>query len=370
MLRWSIVLSDIFLGLVVATQLPQLPALWRDWRRHRCALAAVGLAVSLLPSLAVHPSGRGGVAVFRWIGVAMIALAIGRLAGAARVLVLGAFAGATVLQVAVALAQRAVNAPVGLNSLGEVNAIEIGGRFASAGLTVHPYVFAAWCALAAAVMLVAAARTEHGSLVLAAATLAPFVGVGLTMSRAGVLAVALVLMCFAVAALRLRRIRVLLVAAAMATAVGIALDLSGWASRASETTAGSGADVTNNRGQLFEQAWGLLQNALALGVGPGRYVEALVERPDLVKLATQEGSRPVHLVPYLVLVEGGLVVLPALLFLAWATLTQTWRAGLLGAGVTLAVLPFLLLDHLNWSYPQGLLLSGLWLGMLDHLSRP
>jgi hypothetical protein len=177
-------------------------------------------------------------------------------------------------------------------------------------------------------------------------------------------------MCFAVAALRLRRIRVLLVAAAMATAVGIALDLSGWASRASETTAGSGADVTNNRGQLFEQAWGLLQDAPALGVGPGRYVEALVERPDLVKLATQEGSRPVHLVPYLVLVEGGLVVLPALLFLAWATLTQTWRAGVLGVGVTLAVLPFLLLDHLNWSYPQGLLLSGLWLGMLDHLSRP
>jgi hypothetical protein len=46
-------------------------------------------------------------------------------------------------------------------------------------------------------------------------------------------------------------------------------------------------------------------------------------------------------------------------------LAQTRRAGVLGFGVTLAVLPFLLLDHLHWSYPQGLLLTGVWLGALD-----
>ena len=70
------------------------------------------------------------------------------------------------------------------------------------------------------------------------------------------------------------------------------------------------------------------------------------------------------------LVEGGIIVLPALLFLAWAIMTQSWRAGVLGVGVTLAVVPFLLLDHLNWSYPQGLLLTGLWLGTLDQINIP
>jgi len=366
LLRWNVVLSDVFLGLLVVTQLAELSVLRRDWRAHRCALAAVVLAVSLLPSLVAHPSGRGDVALFRWIGVAMVALAVARLSGSGRILVLGAFAGATVLQVVIALAQRAANAPVGLDSLGEANAIEIGGRFASAGLTVHPYVFAAWCAVAGGLMLAALARAEDRSIALTVATIAPFVGVGLTMSRAGVLAVGLVLMSFGVAGLRIRRLRVLLLVAAVCTALGIMLDLSGWASRASETTAGS--DVTNNRGQLLEQARGLLKDNPALGVGPGRYVEALVERPDLVKLSTQKGSRPVHLVPYLILVEGGLMALPALLFIAWATLTQTWRAGVLGVGVTMGILPFLLLDRLNWSYPQGLMLTGLWLGTLDQLS--
>jgi hypothetical protein len=40
---------------------------------------------------------------------------------------------------------------------------------------------------------------------------------------------------------------------------------------------------------------------------------------------------------------------------------------MLGLAVTLAVLPFLFLDHLNWSYPQGLFLTAVWLGALDNL---
>ncbi len=298
----------------------------------------------------------------------MVALAVGRLSGSGRVLVIGVFAGATVLQVVVALAERAGNGPIGLESLGESNAIGIGGRYASSGLTIHPYVLAAWCTLGAAVLLVVVARADRVSGAMAVAAIAPFIGVGLTMSRAGVVGLAFVLTCLGIAALRQPRLRVLLVGAVVATALGIILDLSGWVSRASDSS--SASTITSSRGQLFEQAWGLFHQAPVLGVGPGRYVEALVKRPDLVKLATQTPSRPVHMVPYLVLVEGGLVVLPALLFLGWTILTQSWRAGVLGVGVTLAVVPFLLLDHLNWSYPQGLLLTGLWLGTLDQISTP
>ena len=157
-LRWVLIASDLFLGLVVLTQLPEVGVLWRNRSRHRCALAAVALAVSLLPSLAAPPLARGGAAVLRWIGVAMIALAVGRLAGLARSLVLATFAGVTVLQVVVALAQRAADGPIGLHSLGEARAHRDRRPLRVPGLAIHPYVLAAWCALGAAILLAAVAR--------------------------------------------------------------------------------------------------------------------------------------------------------------------------------------------------------------------
>jgi hypothetical protein len=371
--RWVLLASDLVLGLVVLTQLRAVRELGSD-RRHRCALAAAGLAVSLLPSLAVHPSARGGAAVLRWIGVAMVALAVGRLAGPARTFVLTTFAGVTAAQVAVALAERAAEGPIGLRSLGEPAAYEIGGRYASTGLTIHPYVLAAWCALGGAVLLAAAARTERPPGWLSVAAAVPFAGPGLTMSRTGALAVVLVLAAFGVAARHRPRLRLLVIGAVTAAALGVVLDLSGWLNRAAESapaaTPEASAPLTSHRDELLRQAWGLFRQDPVLGVGPGRYVEALDRRPELVKLATQRPSRPVHLAPYLVLVEGGLVVLPALAFLAWAVTTRSLQGGAPGVGVGVSLVPFLLLDHLNWSYPQGLLLTGLWLGALDQLAAP
>ena len=365
-LRWILVASDLFLGVVVLAQIPALRKLWTDRLRHACALAAVVLSVSLLPSLALHPSARGGAAVLRWIGVALVAFAVGRLTGPDRTLVFGTFAGVTIVQVVVGLAERAVNGPVGLGALGEPDAYEIGGRFASSGLTVHPYVFAAWCALGGAILLAAAARAGRVSAGLLAAASLPFIGVGLTMSRAGALAVVLVLVSFGAVAVRRPELRLVLVGAVAAAAFGVFLNLPGWVNRTA-TSVGPSSDVTSGRGQLLDQAWGLLRAEPVFGTGPGRYVDVLVRRPELVELATQRPSRPVHVVPYLVLVEGGLVTLPALVLLGWAVIAQTWRAGAIGAGVALSLVPFLLLDHLNWSYPQGLLLTSLWLGALDQL---
>lgn len=368
-LRWVLLASDLFLGLVVVSHLEQLAELWRRWSQHRCAVAAVALAVSLLPAFALHPSARGGAAVLRWIGVAMIAFAVGRLAGSGRRLVLGTFAGVTVLQVVIALAQWGGNAPLGLDGLGEADAHEIGGHYASTGLTIHPYVLAAWCVLGAAILVAAVGRSRPPPRGLTAAAVIPFAGVGLTMSRAGAVAVVLVLATLGAAAWRHPRLRLLLAGAVAATTIGVALNFPGWQSRAGTTASGSIASVTSNRSQLLDQAWGLFRDAPIFGVGPGRYVEALVERPELVELATQRPSRPVHVTPYLILVEGGVVVLPALVFLGWAVVTQSSRSGVLGVGVTLSVVPFLLLDHLHWSYPQGLLLTGLWLGTLDQLGN-
>ena len=368
--RWVFFASDLGLVAVFVTQLGAMRSLRADWRRHPCASAALALGLSLLPALAAHPSGRGVAAILRWLCVVALARGIVKLSNTGRILVLGSFAGATAFQVAVALAERAVDGPVGLGSLGEPGALLIGGRYASSGVTVHPYVLAAWCTLGAATLLAAVIRTERPPPALVVSPLLPLVGVGLTMSRAGAVAVLFVLGSFAAASFRSQRLRVVLLAAIAATALGVGVNFSGWANRAGGTVrAKTASDVTSNRTQLLRQANGLIDQDPILGVGPGRYVDALEERPDLVRRATQRPSRPVHLVPYLVLVEGGLVALPALVLLGWAVLRQTWRAGATGVMITLSAVPFLALDHMHWSYPQGLMLTGIWLGALDYVGR-
>ncbi len=167
------------------------------------------------------------------------------------------------------------------------------------------------------------------------------------------------------AGLRARRWTV--AAAALALSLGVILNLSGWVSRAGQE-AGSVDALSSGRGALLRQAWPLLSENPLVGVGPGNYVLALSERPDLVALSTQS-PRPVHLTPLLLVVEGGLLAVPALAALALAIGRACRRGGAVAVAVTLAMVPFLALDHLAWSYPQGILLTGIWLGVLDLLSR-
>lgn len=363
-LRWQFLLSDVMLGAVALAHLPQVPSLWREPSKHRGALAAVVLAVSLIPSWLAHPSARGNAAVLRWLGVALLALGVSRLAGAGRLLVIGSFAAVVASQVVVALGQWAAGGPLGIASLGEARPYEIGGRYASSGLTVHPYVLAAWCVVGGSILLAAVARSERNpTLSLAAAF--PFVGVGLTIGRSGALATVLVLVTMTLAALRRPRLRPAVAAAILATALGVGLNFSGWVSRGTETTPGS-EEASTGRVALLRQAGEIFRDSPVFGVGPGRYVETLTDRPEVMALATE--LRPVHLAPYLVVVEGGLVVLPALVLLGWAVVTQARRSGPTGVAVALSMVPFLAFDHLNWSYPEGLLLTGLWLGTLDHLA--
>jgi len=126
--------------------------------------------------------------------------------------------------------------------------------------------------------------------------------------------------------------------------------------------------VSSGRGALLHQARELLQGHLLTGVGPGRYVMALSQQPRLVALSSQS-PRPVHVTPFLLVVEAGLLVVPALVLLAVAIGRACRRGGVAAVAVALAMLPFLALDHLAWSYPQGLILTGVWLGVLDLLGH-
>jgi len=382
--------SDVSLLVLAVVTARGLPAAIRSWRRHACALSGLALGLSMVPGFLVNPSDRGAAALLRLAGAVALALSVGSAGRDGRRLIVGALAVVSLTHVAVALAQRAKDGPLGLGSLGESSPYTIGGHYASTGLTVHPYVLAAWCAIAGTSLLVLWRRhgpsgppeqEEQGPSgpserenrsaggLARIAGVAAFAGIGLTMSRAGAVAGAVALGGLAVSAIRRsdRAWRVTVVAAGSALVLGLAANAAGWASRAGEATTGNVENVSNGRGALIHQAWLLLRDHPVTGVGPGRYVVALSQRPGLVALSTQT-PRPVHVTPLLLVVEGGLVVVPALALLALAIGRACRRGGAPAVAVALAMLPFLALDHLAWSYPQGIVLTGLWLGVLDLLS--
>jgi hypothetical protein len=358
---------DLALAGIVVQQMARLPQIVRAWRTHAAAVAALALAVSLTPGLLAHPGDRGVAAVLRLIGVVAIASALPQLGTPERRLV--ACTAATVLAVSavVAIAQLATGGPVGLQAVGEdaAGVLPILAGRAPFGLFVHPYVEAAWAVVVGLGLAGLLLRPRHrftAPLPLVALGLAPL---GLTLCRSAVLAALAGGVPLLYLALRTAdRRRALVVIGGLTLAVGAAVvwNADGWLSRADNTV--SSGDPGALRGSLFRQARGLLEDDPIVGVGPGNYVLALQERPDLKALNPQP-PRPVHSVPALVVVEGGLVALPGVLLLIAAIMWQARRAGAVGWVLVGSFAPFLLLDHLAWSFPQGLVLTGLWLGLLD-----
>jgi len=341
--------SDLALLALLVTAVGGLRRAIGAWPDHACALSGLAVGLAMVPAALVHPSDRGAAALLRLAGAVAVGLGVASARGEVRRLVFGAVAVVSLAHVAVAFAQRAAGGRVGLRALGEAQAVEIGGRYASSGLAVHPYVLAAWCAVAGTGLLAVACHRGAPSRLAAVAGVAAFGGIGLTMSRAGAVAGVLGLGALVLSTGRPadRPWRAPVAAAAAALVLGTMASLSGWVSRAGQGT-GSVDAVSSGRGALLRQAWGLLGDHLLTGVGPGRYVLALTERPDLVELSSQS-SRPVHLTPLLLVVEGGLVVVPALALLAVSMVRACRRGGGLAIAVTLAMLPFLALDH--WPGP-------------------
>ncbi|CAA9231185.1 MAG: hypothetical protein AVDCRST_MAG76-1250 [uncultured Acidimicrobiales bacterium] len=361
--------SDLALLALIGIGVGGLRVAIRSWRSHACVLAALALGLSMMPAALVNPSDRGAAALVRWSGAVALGLAVGSARRDGRRLVVGALALVTLAHVSVAFGQRAAGGPIGLDALGEARSHEIGGLYASSGLTVHPYVLAAWCAVAGTALLALQRRRPAAGGLTTVAGIAAFAGIGLTMSRAGALGAALALAVLSLSTRRPRdrRWRAPAAGAAAALALGALVNLSGWISRAGQAS-GSVDAISSGRGALVRQAWALLRDDLLTGVGPGRYVLALVERPALVELSSQS-PRPVHVTPLLLVVEGGLVVVPALILLVLAVVRACRRAGATATAVALAMVPFLALDHLAWSYPQGMVLAGVWLGVIDLLSQ-
>ena len=352
-------------------------------RRLRSRQAGAGMALWILfaavmtVAWAVHPSSRGLHTVFELWGTAVLAGTVAEaLAGAFSGLVLGALGIVAVIESAWAATQLVRGSGLGLTGLGEdlhplwpFSASVVGPM----GSMVHPYVLAGLALVASAALAWRATSATRPAPWLGAAALAA-APVGYTFSRAGLVGIVFLSGGFAAAALRPSQQRSRCVAAALALCIGTAVPAAvwnnGWLSRASQTTSATNAGaLTTERTQLVHESLVLLGTNPLAGIGPGQYVPALQRHFKVESDKRIANFRPVHNVILLVGAEGGvaalLVMVAFFLVVGWRAL----RAGPIATGVYLAYLPFCMLDHFPYSFPQGLVLTACWLGLLDVIGR-
>lgn len=357
--------SDLLLVVLIVLALPDVVGRLRD---RSLGLPTILLAVLIgwmLVALAVHPHLRGVQTLFRLTGTLAIATLLSGIRKDEELGVAGgAFAVWAVLQAILAALQRIRGKAIGLRRLNEAPFpfARFGPALAPQGTMVHPYLLAGLALLGGSLLAWVVVTRRHPAWAVAAAlAIAP---VAFTYSRAGLLGYALIIGCVGLAALRRGRRHWLAVGALV---VGFAVPgviwINGWTQRAQQTTQGSTISaVDTDRSVLIRQALHLIRHDPVFGVGPGRYVTQLRDR-HMAKVAGV--YKPVHDVPLLVAAEAGLpagaLAVALLVALAW----RARRAGLLGAAVLLGYLPFVLLDHFAYSFPQGLVMTGVWIGGIE-----
>lgn len=349
-----------------------LPALVRTaWARRLDVVTAVAVLVGALTvAWAAHPSLRGFLQVLRLLGVAGAVLTAGRGSRTSRLVLGASFALFALFEVLVATLQRATGGPVGLRSLGEAPdpLLLIGGAEAPSGTFVHPYLLAGLAILAIAVLAAVALKAPHLHRACALGAAVAGIAVGITYSRMALLALAGIMVPL-LFGLRSRSTRVAVLAVAAAVLIGTGLTAlaasDGWVGRAEE--AATGENLTRGRGELATQAFAVIRSSPLIGVGTGRYVLAVEEDPDLARRSARV-LQPVHGVPLLLTAEGGILAAGALVLLAVAVVLAARRGGAAAWALLLAYVPFLLLDHFPVTYPQGLVMTAVWLAALTLLA--
>jgi hypothetical protein len=334
----------------------------------------IALTAWMVVAFAFHPSARGVADLVRLAGIVAIIVAVLELrTRSERALVLGTLAIVAVFETVVATVQLVTHAPAGLNALGELKNPfwKFGSEVASQGTMVHPYVLAALALVAGLVLAIASVQRRSWRLaVVAAVAVGP---VGFTFSRAGLLGLAAALVCLATGILTADRSRYIPAIAGLCVGAAVTAGIwnAGWITRTQQSvSATGGAQLTTDRGWLMHEAKLLIGGHPIVGVGPGRYVIALRDKYGHERNPQVAVFKPVHNLPMLLAAEGGLpaglLVSALLLGAGW----QAFRTGRLALALWVVYMPFTLLDHLPYSFPQGLIITGVWLAALDLLGRP
>ncbi|MFN8018503.1 MAG: O-antigen ligase family protein [Acidimicrobiales bacterium] len=355
--------------LVVAGWALLRPHLLGDLFRRRAVAVAVGLyAAWFVVTFAAHASWLGvNLAVRLGLGLAVIAVV-----GAAcrtttsRRLALGALAASGVLQAALGMVQSARGEALGIQPLDYLGPLyPFGASHAGRGGLTHPYhlaVFLVLCQGAALLGLRAATAERRAgraapSWPWLAALAVIGAGIAITYSRAALVGQIVLVVCLLLARADRRTTALAVGAIALGLLVGAVGFGDGWVAKGDITTGSSKvASADGSRSKRLKEAKSLIDTTPVLGVGPGRYVDALAET-DLVEylpahdLIAQDTAEMGYL--------GGLLALALLALLALRALRGgAWTAALVGAMV-----PFLLLDAYPYVFATGLAISALWLGL-------
>jgi hypothetical protein len=331
---------------------------WGGW-------LAIGLLVVTVVSLPFHGSWRGVALGLRLVAAVMVALEIGgmRRREVMQFVILPLVVAAAA-QGVLAFGQAVNGGPLGVP--GEPTEFgAVADTVRPAGTASHPYMLTTYCLVAvsagALVWTQSISRWWLGPLALAA------VPIGLSFSRAAVVSVLFAGVGWVIAVVGKPRIYGPPVAAVMlGIAVPALLFAPAWLERLEDSTTGSLNDASANRVELTNQAIDMIADYTLVGVGPWRYT--IVAEADY-PLATGDDS-PVHSLPFLVTTEFGVVIGIAFLAALVALGVRAGRTGPLTFALFGAVMGFTVFDVVLYWYPAGLVLFGVWLGLLDRAARP
>ncbi len=330
----------------------------------------VVLVVGGLLSLAVHPSLRGGLIVFRLIaglGLIWVLAQFGK-EEFVRFLALPVMV-VSGLEGSLALAQLVTGRAVLPEWTGAAAPVVVDGVERAAGTLGHPYELAT-LGLIGVALGIASFRTvplRYRRLWLLPVAIAA-VPAAISFSRAALLAVVGIA---GTLAWGMRRETVswgpVLIAVTVGFAVPAAFFAGSWGTRVDHSIGGAEESGLNLRVEQVEQAWSMIEPEWLIGVGPGLYSVTLESRGDL----DPARAYPVYDVPLYITAEDGAVVGGLLVLITFALAVQALRRSTENRALFLAPVPFLVFDHLLYTAPVGLLLLSLWLGGLAALeARP
>lgn len=334
----------------------------RDLFRSRSVQVGVGLfGLAFVAAYAAHPSPLGVSLAARFLaGICVIACcSVALRTPQTRSLVLGTITAVGLAEAGLGMAQSVHGASFAVAPIDWGAALfPFGTSFAGQGSLPHPYHLTAFLAVAEAAALLGLRHARGARWPWLASLAALSAGTAITYSRAGAVALVAVV---AAAALGRRDRRVLLLAAAalvVGFAIGAASFGDGWVARSDTTLGKTGSSADSDRGQRLREARELIESSPVVGVGPGRYTEALLAVPHTGGLQPAHNLLAHETAEYGI--PGGLVVVGLLVLLGFRVLRGgAWTAMVAAPTVALAMLgttPYLI--------PTSLAMTAIWLGLV------
>jgi O-antigen ligase len=337
--------------------------------RGRTAGPGLVLALALLAAFALsfvfQPSLHGVQVLGRAVGllglVAGIVMLPPRFTRPIVVIVCAVAIGQTFL----ALAQIGTGGPLGLTLLGETQdpLYARGTALAPRGTMTREYSLLL-LGLVAGALACGQAMTDRRSWLWSIVAAICAIPLGVTFSRDAVAGIAFGAVGWLVHPMgRLRPAAIALVAFVAAGALAGAVEWQGWADRVDQVVVDRPGDSATDRRALARQAVALIADRPITGVGTGRYEVEVVQREGSGTAVGPDWTP--HDVPLWVAAETGLPAAAVVTGLLVVLGLRAWRAGPAARLLFFAIIPFWIFDDLVLTHDQGIVLTGIWLGMID-----